>query len=74
MANLISLHLRFGDKSSKILINPLFIEFVEKRKWNSELYSEIGLMSGKSFEVTESPEEIEKFLTKSVYSVSTWEK
>ena len=62
MTKFISLTKQYGDSDLKIRINPTLIEYIERRIWNGEEHSEIGLFSGKNFEVKETSKEIEKLI------------
>lgn len=64
MTKFISLTKQYGDGEPKVRINPTLIEYIEKRIWNGHEHSEVGLFSGKTFEVKETQKEIEELIEK----------
>ena len=70
MANFIHLTRHYSDQDLSVSVNPVLIEFIEKRIWNGKCHSEIGLFSGKTFEVSETPEQIMKMINKSTKTIT----
>lgn len=70
MADFIQLTRQYSDQDMNVLVNPVMIEFIEKRIWNGKCHSEVGLFSGKSYEVSETPDQIIKLIRKATKSIT----
>lgn len=65
MGNFIKLTKKFSEDEDEIVVNPQMIAYIEIRRFQGKVYTEVGLMGGKSFEVVEDKNKIISLIEKS---------